>query len=68
MIKRLYLLFICCLLISQVAMSQGDQTDFVSVVDQSFYIGNKEYSYIGTNYWQGMNLGAKKSGDRKRRR
>ena len=29
-------------------------------------MNNKEYVFIGTNYWQGMNLGAPKSGDRER--
>jgi len=39
---------------------------FVKVKENKFTINNKEYVYIGSNYWQGMNLGAPKSGDQKR--
>ena len=64
--KKIYVLFICCFLFSQFSFSQNDRNDFVKVVDKSFYIEDNEYHYIGANYWQGMNLGATKTGDRKR--
>lgn len=40
--------------------------NFVKVENGKFILKNKEYVFIGTNYWQGMNLGAPKSGERDR--
>ena len=42
------------------------KTDLVTVSDGAFFINGNEYNFIGANYWQGMNLGAPKSGDRER--
>ena len=39
---------------------------FVKVVNEEFQIDGKPYVFIGANYWQGMNLSAPESGDRKR--
>ena len=40
------------------------QTSFVTVKNHQFYIGEKPYYYIGTNYWYGTLLGLEK--DKKR--
>ena len=40
---------------------------FVSVEDQRFYIGDKPYYFVGTNFWYGAYLGAPDTlGDRQR--
>lgn len=40
---------------------------FVSVKEGKFYIGDKPYSYVGTNFWYGTLLGSRgKGGDRAR--
>jgi len=66
--KKLILLLVCTVLLGQGLISQEVPKGFVTVVDQSFYIDGKTYSFIGANYWQGMNLGARESGDRERLR
>lgn len=38
----------------------------ITVKGTKFYKGNKQYSYIGTNYWYGSMLASTKIGDRKR--
>ena len=40
------------------------KTDFVKVKDHRFFIGEKPYYFIGTNYWYGSLLGFEK--DKKR--
>lgn len=49
-----------------ISCNSNPQLNFVDVVDANFKINNKEYTFLGTNYWQGMNLGAPESGDRDR--
>ena len=40
---------------------------FVFVKDGNFYIGDKPYSYVGTNFWYGAILGSQgEGGDRER--
>ncbi|WP_432221129.1 glycoside hydrolase 5 family protein [Flavobacterium sp. TMP13] len=38
----------------------------ITVKGTQFYKGDKQYAYIGTNYWYGSMLASKKIGDRKR--
>lgn len=52
--------------ISLIACNEKPQDDFVKVIDNDFSLNGDNYVFIGANYWQGMNLGAPKSGDRKR--
>jgi mannan endo-1,4-beta-mannosidase len=43
------------------------KTDFVTVKDTGFKIGDKDYHFLGTNFWYGLNLGSKGAGgDRER--
>lgn len=44
----------------------GYKKNLVQVNKGDFSIQNKNYNYIGANYWQGMNLGAPKSGNQER--
>ncbi|MEW4925535.1 beta-mannanase [Algibacter sp. 2305UL17-15] len=39
---------------------------FVKVKDGDLILKKRAYTFIGSNYWQGMNLGAPNSGDRER--
>ena len=43
-----------------------ERETFITVKGTQFYKGDKPYSYIGANYWQGSLLASKKAGDRKR--
>jgi mannan endo-1,4-beta-mannosidase len=40
--------------------------ELVKVKEGNFLVAKKAYNFIGANYWQGMNLGAPKSGDQQR--
>ncbi|WP_348800391.1 glycoside hydrolase 5 family protein [Flavobacterium adhaerens] len=51
------------LLVSTIACQAQER---ITVKGTQFYKGDKPYSYIGANYWQGSMLGSKKIGDRKR--
>ncbi|CDF80795.1 endo-1,4-beta-mannosidase [Formosa agariphila KMM 3901] len=60
--SKLSLIIICLSLCS----CAGYKKSLVQVNDKGFQANNKNYNYIGANYWQGMNLGAPKSGDQQR--
>ncbi len=40
--------------------------NFIKVENGIFVKNNQEYTFIGANYWQGMNLGAPENGDQQR--
>jgi mannan endo-1,4-beta-mannosidase len=40
--------------------------NLVKVNEGAFQVNNEAYNFIGANYWQGMNLGAPKSGNQQR--
>ena len=44
----------------------GQKVDFIKIHDQRLEFKGKPYQFVGSNYWQGMNLGAPSSGDRNR--
>jgi len=44
----------------------GYRKKFVQVANGDFLIKKKDYVFIGSNYWQGMNLGAPIAGDQQR--
>ena len=45
----------------------SEQTAFVTVKDGKFYLGDKEYRYVGTNFWYGAILASEgRGGDRER--
>ena len=57
------------LLLAAIVTISGCQkkADFVTVDGTHFKIGSKDYYYLGTNFWYGLNLGSKgKGGDRAR--
>jgi len=58
--KITFSLFLCVLF----ALGAVAQSPFVKVKDHQFYIGQKPYYFIGTNYWYGSLLGLEK--DKKR--
>lgn len=45
---------------------KAEDTEFVTVRDGEFYIGDSVYRYVGANFWYGGLLGAEKYGDRER--
>lgn len=53
-------------IISSLISCAGYKKELVKVENGTFIINKKEYNFIGSNYWQGMNLGAPKSGDQER--
>lgn len=48
------------------AAAGADSTEFVTVRDGEFYIGDSVYRYVGANFWYGALLGAEGYGDRER--
>ena len=44
----------------------GNQSEFVSVQNGEFHIGDSVYRFVGANFWYAGILGAEKQGDRKR--
>jgi mannan endo-1,4-beta-mannosidase len=58
-----------CAILTACIFFAGCQSDpgFVRVKDTHFTIKGKDYYFLGTNFWYGLNLGAKgKGGNRER--
>jgi mannan endo-1,4-beta-mannosidase len=54
---------------SLVLLSGCSRPEFVKVNDTHFEVNGRKYYFLGTNFWYGLNLGAKgKGGDRERLR
>lgn len=47
-------------------VTEPNQNAFIKVENGNFIKNGKAYTFIGANYWQGMNLGAPENGDQKR--
>ena len=63
--KNFYI--ICSILLTFSAFSQnGETVQFIKVMEGNFVKGDTPYRFAGSNYWQGMNLGAPESGDLQR--
>lgn len=45
----------------------GERTRFVTVKDGRFFLGDKEYRYVGTNLWYGAILGSEGQGGNRKR-
>ncbi|MGN0230312.1 MAG: beta-mannosidase [Muribaculaceae bacterium] len=56
---------LCALL--QSCNHQPTTRQFVTVADGKFYIGNKEYKYVGTNFWYGAILASEGRGGNRAR-
>ena len=60
--KRIGLLI---LVFCSLILSAQNTNEFVSMKNGQFYIGDKQYSYVGTNFWYGAILGSRgEGGDR----
>ena len=65
--KKFYTILFTCLIFLASCTNKKELVDgFVQVKDGNFYLNGEEYHFFGANYWQGMNLGAPKTGDRER--
>lgn len=60
---------ICLYLIATflVLCSCSETTEYVTVKDGKFYIGDKEYRYVGANFWYGAILGSTGRGGNRER-
>lgn len=58
-----YLIILCSFFLFSCA---SNKKSIVKIKNNVFLLNNKEFNYIGANYWQGMNLGAPKSGNQER--
>ena len=56
------LLIITSLMSSCHAPKGTPESQFVTVRDGHFYIGDKEYRYVGTNFWYGAILASEGQG------
>lgn len=62
-------LFLCLLTLTFFCVTPLSATDYISVRDGRFYRGDKEYRYVGTNFWYGPILASTgEGGDRQRLR
>lgn len=59
-------LIVAIILLLSISSCSSYKRHFVKVKDGDFLLKKKAYTFIGANYWQGMNLGAPSSGDRER--
>ena len=63
---RRYILIVLFLTSFGLTAQEKDTSPFVKVVNGELVMEGKRYCFVGSNYWQGMNLGAPESGDRVR--
>jgi mannan endo-1,4-beta-mannosidase len=67
MMKQMISLMVLFVILLSACKKDNESYDgFVKVKDGNFYLNGEEYHFFGANYWQGMNLGAPKGGDRER--
>ena len=45
----------------------GERTHFVTVKEGKFFLGDKEYRFVGTNLWYGAILGSQGQGGNRQR-
>lgn len=63
---RLYILIVLFITTFGLTGQEKGSSPFVKVVNGELVLAGERYCFIGSNYWQGMNLGAPESGDRNR--
>lgn len=63
---RLYILIVLFITTFGLTGQEKGSSPFVQVVNGELVLAGERYCFIGSNYWQGMNLGAPMSGDRDR--
>ncbi|MBS2100558.1 glycoside hydrolase 5 family protein [Carboxylicivirga linearis] len=64
--KYIWLVVVAMYVLAGCKQVSNDDNYFVKVKNTAFVINDQPYQYVGANYWQGMNLGAPRSGDRER--
>lgn len=68
--KIIYLSLILFFALASCCEQEQEKSDatagFIIVDGEQFLLNGNPYYFSGTNYWYGMNLGAKESGDRER--
>lgn len=63
----LSVILLTLLTVNAVRITYSQNTEFITVKDGNFYIGDMPYYFIGLNFWFGMHLGAEnKYADRER--
>ena len=65
--KKSLLYIISTLLLLCACSTSGKQTDFVTAKDGKFFVGDKEYRYVGANFWYGAILGSTGRGGNRER-
>ena len=64
---KFYLIFLAIVgTITWSWVATNEEDGFVRVDNGRFVQSGEDYTFTGTNYWQGMSLGAPVSGDRSR--
>lgn len=66
MIRNIVYLFIAVMAFCS-CTTQKDDAQFVTVKDGKFFIGDKEYRYVGANLWYGAILGSEGQGGNRQR-
>jgi mannan endo-1,4-beta-mannosidase len=61
---RIYILIALFLTSFGLTAQKKNASSFVEVVNGELVLDGERYCFVGSNYWQGMNLGAPESGDR----
>ena len=65
--KKNNLLLLCLLGLFACQQQQNTEAEFVTVKDGKFFRGDKEYRYVGANFWYGAILGSKGRGGNRER-
>ena len=65
--KLIFSLSLLALLVSSCTSGQQEQVNYVTVKDGKFYQGDKEYRYVGANFWYGAILASEGRGGNRER-
>ena len=65
--SSILVLLLCLCAICGCQQQETTVTEFVTVKDGKFFLGNEEYRYIGANFWYGAILGSEGRGGNRER-
>lgn len=65
--KKITFSIVVLLLVLCGCTAHKTEANFVTVKDGKFYVGDKEYRYVGTNFWYGAILGSEGRGGNRER-